>query len=273
LPALNRCGVNVSAVARPRTLRDALGLAFVHRGRIRWRAGASGFLGLDYPAGDGEGAIVDVRDVPDFREIRSDRFGVQIGAFTGLDRVEREPLVRSALGTAPFGPHAARFRLAALGAKLIIASTGKTRTIRLGELAEHPLPPNEIPLAVTLSAALPNVAFGDRRIHRRDGRASFELRVFVALALAGFHRIGEATVAYALDGAPPVPLAAARAALTGAMVARRTFAGAAHQAADAFAGDDEKTSVLRRTIVPLVLSALNDAYADSRARTPASDAR
>lgn len=254
-------------IARPRHLREALGIAFVHRGRVRWRAGTSRFLGLEYPghAGGGDGVVVDVRDVADFREIRSDRSGLQIGAFADLERVVREPLIRSALGEKPFGPDAARFRLAALGAKLTIAGTGATRTASLAALSERPLPSNEIPLAVTLAHALPKVAFGDRRIHRRDGAASFELRVFVALGIAGFHRIGEATLAYALDGAPPVALTGARDELAGAMVARRTFAGAAHRAADAFSGDDERTSVLRRTIIPLVLSALNDAYRVFRA--------
>jgi CO/xanthine dehydrogenase FAD-binding subunit len=261
-------GVETPKISRPRHLREALGLAFVHRGRIRWRAGASRFLGLEYP-GVGEGVVVDVRDVPDFREIRSDRSGLQIGAFADLERVAREPLIRSALGEEPFGPDAARFRLAALGAKLVIAATGTTRTVGLGTLAERPLPPNEIPLAVTLGTALPKVAFGDRRIRRRDGAATFELRVFVALGIAGFHRIGEATVAYTLDGGPPVALTGARDALAGAMIARRTFGAAAHRAADAFGGEDEKTSVLRRTIVPLVLSALNDAYHASRALPPA----
>jgi CO/xanthine dehydrogenase FAD-binding subunit len=266
--AWKRAGVETPKIARPRHLREALGVAFVHRGRVRWRAGTSRFLGLEYP-GIGEGVVVDVRDVADFREIRGDRFGLQIGAFAELERVAREPLIRSALGAAAFGPDAARFRLAALGAKLVIAGTGSTRTVALATLAERPLPANEIPLAVTLANVLPKVAFGDRRIRRRDGAASFELRVFVALGIAGFHRIGEATVAYALDGAAPVALAGACNELTGAMVARRTFAGAAHRAADAFAGDDERTSVLRRTIVPLVLSALNDAYRVFRAPAPA----
>lgn len=252
-------GMDALKVARPRHLREALGVAFVHRGRIRWRGGRSRFLGLDFP-GEGDGLIVDVRDVADFREIRSDRFGLHIGAFADLERVAREPLIRSALGDGPFGPEAARFRLSALGAKIVIAGTGSTRTASLGSLAERPLPANEIPLAVTLPATLPDVAFGDRRIRRRDGAATFELRVFVSLALAGFHRIGEAIVAYTLDGGPPEPLAGAHEVLAGAMIARRTFAAAARRAAEAFTGDDEKTSVLRRTIIPLTLSALNDAY-------------
>src|SRR3984957_18670096 len=100
-------------VARPRHLREALGLAFVHRGRIRWRAGKSGFLGIEYP-GEGEGFIVDVADVPDFREIQSDRHGLQIGAFADIERVAQEPLIRSALGDTPFGPDAPRFRLGAI---------------------------------------------------------------------------------------------------------------------------------------------------------------
>jgi CO/xanthine dehydrogenase FAD-binding subunit len=260
-------------ISRPRHLREALGLAFMHRGRVRWRAGTSRFLGLAYPGdGEGGGPVVDVRDVPDFRDIRSDRFGVTLGAFAELDRIACEPGIRSALGEHPFGPEAARFRLGALGAKLVVAGTGTTRTMNLADLAERPLPASEIPLAVTLASALPAVAFGDRRIRRRDGAASFELRVFVALALTGFHRIGEATVVYTLDGGAPLPLSGARETLTGAMVARRTFAGAARRAADAFTGDDEKTSVLRRTIIPLVLSALNDAYTASRTMPRVSNA-
>ena len=256
--------MEATKVARPRHLREALGLAFVHRGRIRWRAGKSGFLGFEYP-GDGDGVIVDVRDVPDFREIQSDGRDLQIGAFAEIERVAREPLIRSALGEAPFGPEAARFRLGALGAQLIIAGMGATRTAQLDAFSARELPANEIPLAVKLKADLPKVAFADRRIRKRDGVATFELRVFVALALAGVHRIVSATIAYTLDGAEPVALTSVAEALTGAMIARGAFAGAARRAADAFRGDDEKTSVLRRTIIPLVLSALKEAYDSSRA--------
>jgi CO/xanthine dehydrogenase FAD-binding subunit len=259
-------------VARPRHLREALGLAFVHRGRIRWRAGKSGFLGVEYP-GEGDGIIVDVGDVPDFREIHSDRHGLKIGAFADIEHVTREPLIRSALGDAPFGPEAARFRLGALGANLLIAGTGATRTARLDTLSTHDLPQNEIPIAVTLAPNHPKVAFADRRIRRRDGVATFELRVFVALLLSGVHRIVTATVAYTLDGAPPVTLTQVAEPLTGVMIAKGTFAGAARLAADAFRGDDEKTNVVRRTIIPLVLSALKEAYDSSRAGTPAKARR
>ena len=132
-------------------------------------------------------------------------------------------------------------------------------------LATRALPENEIPLAVTLSADLPKVAFADRRIRRRDGVATFELRVFVALVLSGVHRIGTADIAYTLDDAPPVPLPGVIESLTDTMIAKGTFADAARRAADAFRGDDEKTNVLRRTIIPLVLSALKEAYDSSRA--------
>jgi CO/xanthine dehydrogenase FAD-binding subunit len=142
---------------------------------------------------------------------------------------------------------------------------GATRTARLDTLATRALAPNEIPLAVRLKADLPKVAFADRRLVRRDGVATFELRVFVALMLSGVHRIGIATVAYTLDGAAPVPLTNVAEPLTGAMIAKGTFSAAAHHAADAFRGDDEKTNVLRRTIIPLVLSALKEAYDSSRA--------
>jgi len=255
-------------VARPRHLREALGLAFVHRGRIRWRAGKSGFLGVEYP-GESDGVmVVDVTDVPDFREIHSDRHGLKIGAFAAIEHVAQEPLIRTALGGAPFGPQAARFRLAALGAQLIVAGVGSTRTTRLDLLYARALPDNEIPLAVTLAAGVPKVAFADRCIRRKDGVATFDLAVFVALALAGVHRIGTATVAYALDGGGSVALTDVTGPLTGAMIAKGTFAGAARHAADAFRGDDEKTNVLRRTIVPLVLSALNEAYDSSRVGDP-----
>ena len=221
--------MEATKVARPRHLREALGLAFVHRGRIRWRAGKSGFLGLEYP-GDGDGVIVDVGDVPDFREIQSDRHGLTIGAFAAMENVAREPLIRSAFGEAPFGPEAARFRLGALDANVIIAGMGATRTTRLDLLAARALPENEIPLAVTLAANLPKVAFADRRISRRDGVATFELRVFLALILSGVHRIGTADVAYTLDGAPPVALPGVIESLNNTMIAKGTFAGAARRA-------------------------------------------
>jgi CO/xanthine dehydrogenase FAD-binding subunit len=265
---LNDAVVEAPKVARPRHLREALGLAFVHRGRIRWRGGRSNFLGMEYHGDDGDGMIVDIADVADFREIRSDRHGLTIGAFADLERVAAEPLIRTALGDAPFGPEIARFRLSALNAQVIIAGMGATRTAKLASLATEPLPANEIPLAVTLASTLPSVSFGDRRIRRRDGAATFELRVFVALALSGFHRIETATVAYALDGAAPLPLSGVTAHLSGAMIAKGMFADAARLAADAFHGDDEKTSVLRRTVIPLTLSALKEAYDASRAAHP-----
>ena len=222
-------------------------------------------LGIDYsPEGDGDGVIVDIADVADFREIRSDRHGLTIGAFANAAQVAAEPLIRSAFGDTPFGPEIARFRLTALDAGVIIAGTGVTRTARLESLVTKPLPPNEIPLAITLSANVPQVSFGDRRIRRRDGAATFELRVFVALALAGVHRIATATVAYSLDGGQMVPLGEVTAQLAGTMIAKGTFATAARLAANAFNGDDEKTSVIRRTVIPLVLSALKDAYDGSR---------
>jgi CO/xanthine dehydrogenase FAD-binding subunit len=265
---LNRVPVDAPKVARPRHLREALGLAFVHRGRIRWRGGRSPFLGIDYHGDEGDGVIVDIADVADFREIRSDRHGLTIGAFADIERVAQEPLIKSALGDAPFGPEIARFRLTALDAGVIIAGMGQTRIAKLDSLVTAPLPVNEIPLAVTLPATLPKVFFGDRRIRRRDGAATFELRVFVALALATLHRIERATVAYGLDGGPPIPLAGVTSMLNGTQIAKGTLAAAAHHAADAFSGDDEKTSVLRRTIIPLALSALKEAYDASRAAHP-----
>lgn len=253
-------------VARPQHLREALGLAFVHRGRIRWRGGRSNFLGLDYHGNDGDGVIVDITDVADFREIRSDANGVTIGAFADIEHVAQEPLIRSAFGDRPFGPEIALFRLSALNAQIIIAGVGATRTAAIDSIAT--MPPNEIPLAVTLAKTLPAVWFGDRRIARRDGAATFELRVFVALKLATPHRIESANVAYALDGELPVALSGVTAQLAGAMIAKGTFADAARLAADAFHGADEKTSVLRRTIIPLTLSALKEAYDGSRSAHP-----
>jgi len=263
--ALNVPLVDAPKVARPRHLREALGLAFVHRGRIRWRGGRSGFLGIDYYGDDGDGVIVDIADVADFREIRSDAHGLTIGAFADIERVAREPLIRSALGDAPFGPEIARFRLEALDAGLIIAGMGATRTAKLDSLTTTPLPANEIPLAVTLPTTLPKIAFGDRRIRRNDGAATFDLRVFVALMITGMHHIERATVAYGLDGGPPIPLTGVMTQLGGVQIAKGTFADAARRAADAFHGDDEKTSVLRRTVIPLTLSALKEAYDTSRA--------
>jgi len=259
--------MNALKVAQPRDLREALGLAFVHRARVRWQAGPGGFLGLEYAGEpDAEAAmLLDIRRIPEFHEIRADGAGVTIGAFAAADAAAREPRVARSLGAGPFAPETVRFRLAALGANLVIAGPGATRRAPLaGALAPAALPPQEIPLAVELGAAMPGVAFGDRRLRRRDGAASFDLRVFTALALAGFHRIRSATVAYSIDGAATVPIVPVGLLLDGAMIARATFHEAARRAADAFNGDDERTNVLRRSIIPLVLSALNDAYGHAR---------
>jgi CO/xanthine dehydrogenase FAD-binding subunit len=251
-------------VARPRSLRQALELAFVHRQHVRWQAGRSSFLGFVYP-GSTDGAIVlDVSAIDEFRNVRSDDRSVSIGAFADVDALAREKLVQRVLGRAPYGPHAARFRLAALDAQLIVAGPGATRRVAFGLALSRPLPAHEIPLAVELPVDLPPLAFSDRRMRRRDGKASFDLRVFAALEMASPHRIDTATVAYTIDDGPLVGIQAVDEMLDGTVIARGTFAAAARRAADAFDGTDERTSVLRRSIVALTLSALSDAYAHSR---------
>jgi CO/xanthine dehydrogenase FAD-binding subunit len=252
-------------VVRPRDLREALGAAFVHRTRVRWSAGTSAILNVAYDHDGRAAAVVDVRDVRDFHTVRCDASGISIGAFADPAALAREPSLARALGAGPLGPHEARFRLNALGAQVLIAGPGATRSADLDAFDAQPLPAHEIPVAVTLRGAPPAVWFGDRRIKRADGKASFELRVHVALALSGAHRIGRAQVAYALDGGAPVALAGVAAALRGSTIAKATFADAARAAAETFRGDDERTNVLRRTIIPLLLSAFNDAYAAARA--------
>jgi CO/xanthine dehydrogenase FAD-binding subunit len=255
-------------LVRARDLREALSFAFVHRTSVRWRAGTSAMLDLAYDGTADAPMIVDVRHVPDFHTVRADRSVTSIGAFAHPETIARDPALPPALGTMPLGPHEARFRLSALGASIVVAGPGATRSTDLATVLASALPPHEIPVAVTLRRDAPAVWFGDRRIKRRDGAASFELRVHVALALTGAHRIERATVAHGIDGGPPVPLPEVAAELSGSMIAKTTFAQAARRAADAFRGDDERTNVLRRTIIPLVLSALHDAYAASRAARP-----
>ena len=252
-------------LVRPRDLREALSFAFVHRTGVRWRAGTSAMLELSYDGGGDAAMIVDVRDVADFHTVRADRSLTSIGAFARPEAIARDPALPPALGALPLGPHEARFRLGALGAMVIIAGPGATRTSELGAISTATLPAHEIPVALTLRRDVATVWFGDRRITRRDGPASFELRVHVALALGGAHRILRATVAHGINGGPPLPLPGVAAELSGAMIAKTTFAAAARHAAETFRGDDERTNVLRRTIIPLTLSALNDAYAASRA--------
>ncbi len=258
----------LSKLVRPRDLREALSIAFVHRTGVRWRAGTSAMLDLAYHGAEDGAMVVDVGNVADFHTIRADRDGTAIGAFASPEAIAGDPSL-AALGSVPLGSHAVRFRLGALGARLVIAGPGATRTTGLVAVAA-PLPAHEIPVAVRLDRDLPTIWFGDRRIARRDGAASFDLRVHVALAPAGPHRIGRATIAYGIDGGPPQLLPEVAALLDGTQIAKSTFAHAARRAADAFRGDDERTSVLRRTIIPLLLSALKEAYAASRAtRAPA----
>jgi CO/xanthine dehydrogenase FAD-binding subunit len=226
-------------------------------------------LGLEYPGIEEDGFVVDVADIADFREIRTERDTVRIGAFTDPDRALREPVIGRSLGRTAFAADVARFRLAALGARLIVAGIGATRTAALldvlGPDATRPLGLSEIPIAVEVPAHPPNVYFGDRRIRRRDGKASFDLRVYAALLLSGHHRIATATVAYSVDDSEPAAMPAVEATLRGAHIARTTFPDASRHAADFFRGDDVRANTLRRTIIPLVLAALKEAYADARA--------
>ena len=136
----------------------------------------------------------------------------------------------------------------------------------LGPSSTRPLVPAEIPLAVVLRVDRPAVWFGNRRINRRDGEATFELRVFVALTFSGLHRIASAAIAYSIDGAAPSALAQVEGDLRGANIAKTTFADAARRSAEAFRGDNVHTNTLRRTIIPLVLSSLKDAYAAARSK-------
>lgn len=241
----------------------------MHRGRVRWMAGTSRLLGVAYDGvADPNDVILDVSHLPDFYAIRNERDELRIGAFARIDAIAREPAIARALGSAPFAPEAARFRLASLGAKLVIAGVGSTRTVPLAEALEPDrITAAEIPMAVEMKLGDRRVAFGDRSIRRVDGAATFDLRVFVGLELGGFHRIVTARVAYSLDHGPPIAIAAVETALRGVMVVKTTLADAATCAASAFESSDdgaaEKRSVLRRTIIPLVYSALNDAYAQS----------
>ncbi len=220
-------------------------------------------LNVAYDGAPDGATVVDVRDVAEFHTVRSDRTGTSIGAFIAADALAQDTSLANALGAAPLGPHEAIFRLNALGARVLIAGPGATRTADLGAFATAPLPAHEIPVSITLGATTQSVWFGDRRLKRRDGAASFELHVHVALALTG-HRVVRATVAYSLDGGSPVLMPAISTELGGSVIGKSTFANAARRGADAFRGDDERTNVLRRTIIPLLLSAFNDAYTASR---------
>ncbi len=120
-------------------------------------------------------------------------------------------------------------------------------------------------MAVELPTSAGGVTFSDRRLHRRDGEATFDLRVYVALSLAGHHKIASATAAYSVDENELESLPAVEATLRGANIAKTTFAVAAGHAADVFHGDEVRTNTLRRTIIPLVLSTLKEAYGDARA--------
>lgn len=264
--------MEIPRVVRPKNLREALSVAFVHRNRTRWRAGTSALLGLDYSAeANGDTFVVDVAEIPEFREIAIERETLRIGAFADPDRARAEPLIRSMLGSSAYSADVARFRLGALGARLVVAGVGATRTATLADVlgsdARRPLAASEIPLAVELHGRNATITFGDRRIRRRDGSASFDLRIYAALSVRG-HSIRSATVAYALDGGPPQPLPAVDATLRGAQIGRSTFADAARHAADVFRGDDVRANTLRRTIIPLVLSTLKEAYAAARHRGP-----
>lgn len=256
-------------VLRPVSLREALGGAFAYRGRFTWRAPADGLLGLRYPGTPGAAVVLDVADVPDFHDVRSDERGCRIGAFAPAERVVCDPVAAAVLGNGRLEPSLTRFRLAVLDAELVVAVAGATRTMALadaiGPRPRRPLGPGEIPLAAEVRRDGARIGFSDRRINRRDGRASFDLRVCVALRLSELHRIATAIVAYSVDGEDLVAIDPVDALLRDARIARTTFGEAARRAADAFRSDDERGNALRRTIVPLALSTLKESYAHARA--------
>jgi cyclohexadienyl dehydratase len=241
----------------PATVRDLIGLSFLHRERARFCGPASVLLDRAF---ERSGAAIDVGAIDALTSVESIPSGVRAGAFASL-----ETLGAAAPDLMPPGisPAAARLRLALLGATVSVASVGALRTARIDALV---LAPYEVPVTIDIPRVGAGTGFAERRRTTNDGDASFALTVAVALRVADAS-FGDVRIAVELDGD------LRRATLAEAKLERRRldpglFPEAARLAAYAIEAVDARTSSAVRATTPLAMAALRDAFAAARPLEP-----
>lgn len=207
----------------------------------------------------GSGIVVDAGAVPELRAIVANPDGgATIGAFT-----TRHALSAALPRLAPPETTLAgvRVRLALHDARVTVYGLGRQRVAPLEELA---LAPHEIPATVAVAPAPRGLGIAERRRATSDGAASYALGLTAALRITPLARFDGVRILMEIDGRLR-RLDDAEAVLRGARCDRDLFPLAARAAAAGIETSDARTSALARTVQPLVLAVLRDAFAAARA--------
>jgi len=249
------------------TLRDVNNAGFLHRERARFRAGTSALLGIVLDPPPGEGAAIEVADLPELRRIESrPGGGASIGAFVTL-----EELSAALPDLCPPDATLAnvRMRLALHDARLAIAGLGNTRS---APIDAAPLAPHELPVTIEIAQVRTGLGIAERRRVTNDGDASFAVGVTVALRVSRLARFEHVRIMLDLDGAIARATLAER-RLEGERCDRDLIPEAARLAAASIPAADARSSAVARALFALVLAALRDAFDAARRPTAGVRAR
>jgi CO/xanthine dehydrogenase FAD-binding subunit len=241
-------------------LRDVNNAAFMHRERVRFRAGASPLLGVVLDPAAGDGVVIDVADVPELRAIAVSANGsATIGAFAALSELSA---ALPALAPPDAGLPNVRTRLALHDARVTVYGLGRTRTAPIEQLS---LAPHELPSTIEVAPVREGLAIAQRRRATNDGTASFALDITAALRISLLGRFEHVRIVVDVDG-DVRRATAAEATLERERCDRDLIPEAARRAAASIPAGDARSSAIARAIQPLVLAALRDAFEAARAK-------
>jgi CO/xanthine dehydrogenase FAD-binding subunit len=239
-------------------LRDVNNAAFLHRERVRFRAGTSALLGIALDPALGDGVAIDVGGLSELRAIvMSPNGSATIGAFVSLEELSAALPVLAPPDAAPAG---VRLRLALHGARVTVYGLGRTRTAAIEQLT---LAAYELPATIDVPPIREGLGIAERRRATNDGSASFALGVTAALRVSALARFEQVRIFVDVDG-DVCRATAAEARLDGERCDRDLIPEAARLAAASIEADDARTSAVARAIPPLVLAALRDAFETAR---------
>jgi CO/xanthine dehydrogenase FAD-binding subunit len=244
------------------SLREINDLAYLHRERVRFHAGESMLLGVALERRDGDGIVVDVREVAELREIGRAPNGMPVaGAFA-----TRATLASELPAIAPVGatPADLRMRLALHEPRVRVCGLGGSRIVPLERLA---LAPHELPVALELTPPRPGLAIAMRRRTMNDADASQSVGVVVALRVTLLARFQDVRVFVDLDGAIRRAVEV-EAQLEGRRCNRELFLEAGRIASNAIPTTGVRSSALARTLPPLVIAALREAFEAAKKTRP-----
>ena len=236
----------------PQTLREALGLSFTYRERVRWLVGLSPLLAVTYTHVPRDSQIVDARGVADFRmHALGDEKRARFGAFAGDDALRGHPLLERTL----FAGANPSLYLAVAEATVEVISLGRTRTTPMEALC---LAPHEVPLAVELESG--DAMYVQRRRAVSDGSASHDLMIAATLRFGEDGRVARARIALSIDGGRPIRARLAEHHLEGARPAGERMTTAARLCAEAIPPQDARSAAAARSAWTLGLALLKEAF-------------